>query len=541
MTDSAPSSLEREPKSNEIGDESLLADLRRVADDLDRSPSMADVDRHGAYSASTYQSRFGSWNEAKEAAGLSTDSGPEFSAERLRDDLNAFADELGNAPSKAEMRESGPHSPSTYVERFGSWTDALRRAGLTPRAETTPVPESDLLDDLRRVADELGRRPTSEDIDERGAYSASTYYRRFDSWQAALEAAGVADEYEDPSAEHLSDEDLLDEIGRMADVLGRPPTYGEMDELGAHSPSTYRRRFGSWREAVREAGFSTEPISGGAKRRIPERELLDELRRLADEYGRPPTYEELQADGRFAGATYLSRFGSWNEALEAAGLESRLFRGDRIPTRELIRKLRALAVRVGRRPYRKEMDDEGPYSGTTYYDRFGGWQDALDAAGIESRDSETVVVGRCDVCAAAVRRPVTDLPDDGDLLCGDRCRSIRSQPTVSFEADVLGSEDDALGRIAAALHESEEAIARVLYHLRHAVQFLDGEFQSARFDGGTITAEGDRLRISSADADDELLVQRDTVDAIATRVESVTSSLRSPEDLRPARESDVGP
>lgn len=539
MTDSDLSPVEWESKSK-IGDESLLAELRRVAAELERSPSMSDVDRHGAFSPSTYQSRFGSWNEAKEAAGLSTAPGPEFSEERLLDDLKAFADELGEPPSKATMRESGPHSPSTYVERFGSWTDALRRVDLTPDAETTPVPESDLLEDLRRVAAELGRRPTSAEIDERAGYSSSTYYRRFESLQAALEAAGVTDEYEAPSAEHLSDEQLLDEIGRMADVLGRPPTYGEMDELGAHSPSTYRRRFGSWREAVREAGFSTDPLSGGAKRRIPERELLGELRRLADEYGRTPTYEELQADGQYAGATYLSRFGSWNEALEAAGLEPRPFRGDRIPTRELIRELRALAVRVARRPYRKEMDDEGPYSGMTYYDRFGGWQDALDAAGIESRDGETVVVGRCDVCAASVRRSVTDLPNGGDLLCSDRCRSIRSRSPVSFEADVLAGEDDGLGRIAAALHESEDAISRVLYYLRHAVQFLDGEFQSARFDGGTITVEGDRLRISSADSDDELLVRRDAVDAIATRVESVTSSLRSPENLRPAYESDVG-
>lgn len=410
---------------------------------------------------------------------------------------------------------------------------------LPPSEGTVPIPETDLLDELRRVTEELGRRPTSEEFAERGAYSASTYYRRFESWQNAIEAAGVADEYDGPSAEHLSDRDILAEIERMADVLGRPPTYGEMAELGAHSPSTYRRRFGSWRAAIREAGFADESVSGGEKRRIPERELLAELRRLADEYDRPPTYEEMQGDGRHAGATYLSRFDSWNAALEAAGLEPRRFRGDRIPSRELIRELRALTGRLGRRPYRKEMDEQGSYSGMTYYDRFGGWQDALDAAGVETDDG-TAIVGRCDVCALSVRRSVTDLREDGDLVCSEGCQELVSRPPISFEADILDGRDDALGRIAAELHGSEEPVARVLFALRHALEFLNAEFRSARFDGGTITAD-DGIRVAIDDSEYELLVRRETVDAMVSRIESVSSSLHSPEALGTKQKPDASP
>lgn len=55
-----------------IPDDDLLADLRRVADKLDKSPSKNEYNEHGEYSAQTLMGRFGSWNDAKEAVGLET-------------------------------------------------------------------------------------------------------------------------------------------------------------------------------------------------------------------------------------------------------------------------------------------------------------------------------------------------------------------------------------------------------------------------------------------------------------------------------------
>lgn len=52
----------------------LLADLNRVAEELGKSPSFNEYNEYGSYTGSTYKKRFGSWNEAKEAAGLETTS-----------------------------------------------------------------------------------------------------------------------------------------------------------------------------------------------------------------------------------------------------------------------------------------------------------------------------------------------------------------------------------------------------------------------------------------------------------------------------------
>lgn len=60
-----------------------------------------------------------------------------------------------------------------------------------------------------------------------------------------------------------------------------------------------------------------------APRRGPtDTDLLDEIRRLADGFI-PPSKDEMRIDGRFSKDIYNTRFGSWNNAVEAAGFDPR--------------------------------------------------------------------------------------------------------------------------------------------------------------------------------------------------------------------------
>lgn len=52
------------------------------------------------------------------------------------------------------------------------------------------IPAEDLLEDVRRVAGELGRPPTPREYDEHGTHSHNTLYKHADGWQDVLEAAG---------------------------------------------------------------------------------------------------------------------------------------------------------------------------------------------------------------------------------------------------------------------------------------------------------------------------------------------------------------
>lgn len=54
-----------------------------------------------------------------------------------------------------------------------------------------------------------------------------------------------------------------------------------------------------------------------------EEELLEDLRELAERLSRTPTKSDMNEYGSHGGRTYQLRFGSWSEAVEAAGFEPR--------------------------------------------------------------------------------------------------------------------------------------------------------------------------------------------------------------------------
>lgn len=53
-----------------------------------------------------------------------------------------------------------------------------------------------------------------------------------------------------------SDDELLEDLRRVADKVGESPTAQQYHERGKYAPSTFGHRFGSWNEAKVEAGLS---------------------------------------------------------------------------------------------------------------------------------------------------------------------------------------------------------------------------------------------------------------------------------------------
>jgi hypothetical protein len=58
-------------------------------------------------------------------------------------------------------------------------------------------------------------------------------------------------------------------------------------------------------------------------RKTSRKALIAELERLGDELDKPPTSDEMVEYGAYSSRTYKDRFGSWNEALKAAGFRHR--------------------------------------------------------------------------------------------------------------------------------------------------------------------------------------------------------------------------
>jgi hypothetical protein len=50
-------------------------------------------------------------------------------------------------------------------------------------------------------------------------------------------------------------EELLDELHRLRKEFDKTPSSADMNEVGEYWASTYHDHFGSWNNALREAGF----------------------------------------------------------------------------------------------------------------------------------------------------------------------------------------------------------------------------------------------------------------------------------------------
>lgn len=324
-----------------ISDHELSADLQAVADDLGEVPTVRQYREHGTYTDSTLRTRFGSWSDALQAAGLDdTGSKRPVPTAELIDDLQALAIKLGETPTATQMDERGPRWRSVYQDRFGSWNEALEAAGLEPNQQHRPEGSRDesgqtetegdsragpietdaIIDSLQAVADDLGEPPTRTQFDERGVCSDGTVYNRFGSWDAALEAAGLDPEAPrgntGASEPRISDAELVADIQRLADESGEPPTLQDYRDAGEYGAQTMYDRFGSWNDALAAAGFETREAAS----KVSTEDLIAELHRLADD-GTPPTVAEMRRDGAYWVSTYQNHFGSWSAALQETGLD----------------------------------------------------------------------------------------------------------------------------------------------------------------------------------------------------------------------------
>jgi hypothetical protein len=112
--------------------------------------------------------------------------------------LQVLATDIGESPRPSFVNAYGDYPADAYLEAFGSWQDALAAANLDPVDEAARKRRTysrvEVLDALVELADRLGRPPSKGDMSEHGTMSASPVTSRFESWDTALELAGIVDE-----------------------------------------------------------------------------------------------------------------------------------------------------------------------------------------------------------------------------------------------------------------------------------------------------------------------------------------------------------
>ena len=112
-----------------VSTDELLVDVKRVAEHVDAIVLSARIyGEHGRFDPTTISRRFGSWNKAMAAAGLTGGNEPNYSDALLFENIMSLWEHFGRQPRRAELAQPpSTISQTPYRRRFRSWGEALQR------------------------------------------------------------------------------------------------------------------------------------------------------------------------------------------------------------------------------------------------------------------------------------------------------------------------------------------------------------------------------------------------------------------------------
>jgi hypothetical protein len=115
-------------------------------------------------------------------------------------------------------------------------------------------------------------------------------------------------------------------------------------------------------------------------RNIPDQDLLEDLKKIANKVGsdKLSSRDYDSSGGKYTSGTICARFGSWNKALEMAGLS--LVHHRDVSEAELFKNLEQVWLTIGKQPVFRQMKSPmSKYSTYQYETKFGTWRKALEA------------------------------------------------------------------------------------------------------------------------------------------------------------------
>ena len=173
---------------------------------------------------------------------------------------------------------------------------------------------------------------------------------------------------------------LLGELKRYYIEFGEIPTQSKFNKLpGYPSRKTFTNHFLTFDDALRCAGFDI-PF----KKDINEEFLINEINRFIKQFGKRPYSRDMDSTPGFPSKKHFSNiFGSWNNAIKAAGIKEIV---SQYTDKELEEKFMSFVSLKGRVPKIHEFNNNSDYpSFWCYQNRFGSWNKALIHYGFDAK------------------------------------------------------------------------------------------------------------------------------------------------------------
>lgn len=176
-----------------------------------------------------------------------------WNKESIVEILQQFYIENNFIPKSRDFDKSKGLYPSreTIRRHFGSWNKALEAANLEKLRNRWT--KTEIVEAIIHFYDKTGEPPKIRDFNNNKTYPhKDTVVSCFGSWHKALEAANLP-----ASRKNWTKEEIIEVIQQFYEENDRIPQNRDFDKSKSIYPSrtTVVRYFGSWNQAIQEAGF----------------------------------------------------------------------------------------------------------------------------------------------------------------------------------------------------------------------------------------------------------------------------------------------
>ena len=303
-----------------------------------------------------------------------------YTEEDLKEEMERVSKELfdGEPPRQEQWKNSEiPNiSQSTYHNRFGTWNKAKESCGFP--VNEYKHKEEELFQVLKDVSKKFcdGGAPRQKDINLHTELTHSTYTRRFGSWNEALIEAGFEPNRRRSS---ISEKETISKIKEFSEESEeKSPSKQEFLDWVDFSGGVLVR-FGGWNQLLRKSGLRLNNCKYAS-----EEEMLEEIEYISENHagGKTPSTAQMDEYGQFSSYLYKKEFDGWNTALEKAGYEPNYYPD--LSEEEALDELKKLNEDLGRVPTVEDLAERGKVTWEFYKEHFGSYIDALEEVGLES-------------------------------------------------------------------------------------------------------------------------------------------------------------
>jgi len=213
--------------------------------------------KSGKYSIINFKKQLGGWRKAELKAGLIPEKifTTEVSEEEIVNELKQIAKQNNNILTLKFYKSSAHnYTVSRIINKFGSWNKALRAAGVTQLTKgRIRMDDEFILDDLRAVAAALNKQSISKNdyVNYLGKYSVTSYTGRFGNWNNSIKKAGLTP-LKSGSQFKYTDKEMLMDLKKIKQKLNKTKmSYNQYkNNFGKYTFTTIAYRFGGWKNAV---------------------------------------------------------------------------------------------------------------------------------------------------------------------------------------------------------------------------------------------------------------------------------------------------